>query len=88
MKKAEVINIILCIISLSGVMAAVFTIFQEAMDLEPHADLRQEILRRSCQIALDDPRPRLPQDDMAAWLEQLAARPRVEPARWRRLSDG
>ena len=36
---------------------AVFVILGEHKDLEPHADLREEILRRTLQAAMDDPRP-------------------------------
>jgi len=36
---------------------AVFVILGEHRDLEPHADLRRELLSRSCQAAIDDPPP-------------------------------
>ena len=38
---------------------AVFVILGEHRDLEPHADLREEILRRTLQAARDDPHPGL-----------------------------
>jgi antitoxin ParD1/3/4 len=63
---------------------AVFVILGEHRDLEPHADLREEILRRSCQAAMDDPRSGIPHEKMKEWLEELAARPRSEPAVWPR----
>jgi len=63
---------------------AVFVMLTEQHDLEPHADLRQEILRRSCQAAMDDPRPRIPHDEVKAWLRRLVETPRAEPAVWRK----
>jgi antitoxin ParD1/3/4 len=65
---------------------AAFAIFTEHLDLAPHADLRQEILRRSLQAAQDDPRPRISQEEMMAHLKKLSASPRPEPAVWRRHS--
>jgi antitoxin ParD1/3/4 len=63
---------------------AVFVMLTEQHDLEPHADLREEILRRSCRAALDDPRPGIPHDEVKAWLQRLAETPRAEPAVWRK----
>jgi antitoxin ParD1/3/4 len=61
---------------------AVFVILGEHRDLEPHADLREEILRRSCQAAMDDPRPGIPHEKIEERLRELAARPRPDPALW------
>jgi hypothetical protein len=36
---------------------AVFVMLGEDRDLEPHADLREELLRRTLQAAMEDPRP-------------------------------
>ncbi len=36
---------------------AVFVILGEHEELEPHADLRQELLKRSIDAAIADPRP-------------------------------
>jgi antitoxin ParD1/3/4 len=63
---------------------AVFVILTEQRDLEPHADLREEILRRSCQAAIDDPRPRIPHDEVKTRLERLVEMPRANPAVWRK----
>ena len=62
---------------------AVFVILDEHRDLEPHADLRQEALRRSLQAALDDPRPAIPLAEVEAQMEKLLAEPRPAPAVWR-----
>lgn len=63
---------------------AVFVMLTEQRDLEPHGDLREEILRRSCQAAIDDPRPRIPHHEVKTRLERLAETPRAEPAVWRK----
>ncbi len=63
---------------------AVFVIFGEHRDLEPHADLRRELLRRSCQAAMDDPRPFLSGDEVEKHFQELSAAPLPEPAVWRK----
>jgi antitoxin ParD1/3/4 len=63
---------------------AVFVMLTEQRDLEPHADLREEILRRSCQAAMDDPRPGISHDEFKAWLRRLVEMPRAVPAVWRK----
>ena len=50
-------------------------------DLEPHADLRREILKRSVQAAIDDPRPPISQD-FEEDMRKRRDRPRAEPALW------
>jgi antitoxin ParD1/3/4 len=64
---------------------AVFVILGEHKDLEPHADLRRELLKRILQAAIDDPRPSIPHEEVTARLRKLAAEPRPEPAEWRSL---
>ena len=72
----------------SGVFAnpseAVFVILGEYYELEPHADLREELLRRSIQAAMDDPRPGIPAEEVEREMEQMLAAPRPEPAVWPR----
>ncbi|MDR3440586.1 CopG family transcriptional regulator [Telmatospirillum sp.] len=63
---------------------AVFVIFSEHHDLEPHADLRTELLRRSCQAAIDDPRPSFSHEEVTEHLRQLVAKPQPEPAVWQK----
>ena len=63
---------------------AVFVMLTEQRDLEPHADLREEILRRSCQAAMDDPRPRISHEEIKVWLRRLVETPRAAPAVWRK----
>jgi antitoxin ParD1/3/4 len=62
---------------------AVFVILGEHRELEPHADLRQEALRRTIQAARDDPRPGIPLAEVEAQMDKLLAEPRPEPAVWR-----
>jgi hypothetical protein len=66
---------------------AVFVILGERKDLEPHADLREEILRRTLQAAMDDPRPWLTVDEVNECIGKLMSEPRAEPAVWRQRED-
>ena len=60
---------------------AVFVMLGEQRDLEPHADLRQEILRRSLHAALEDLGPSLSAEEVEEEIRKLAG-PREEPAVW------
>jgi hypothetical protein len=60
---------------------AVFVILGEHRDLEPHTDLRREILARSLQAAIDDPRPSIPAEEVFKDLSELRALP-LEPSVW------
>ena len=66
---------------------AVFVILGEHKDLEPHADLREEILRRSLQAAMDDPHPGFTAEEVNERMRKLMSEPRAEPAVWRRRKD-
>jgi Arc/MetJ-type ribon-helix-helix transcriptional regulator len=60
---------------------AVFVLLQEAQELEPHHDLRHELLNRILQAAANDPRPGIPAEEVFRQLkEKLASSP--EPAVW------
>lgn len=65
---------------------AVFVILDEHEDLEPHADLRQELFKRRIQAAAGDPRPGIPAEDVMKHLRELRKEPRQEPARWGKRS--
>src|SRR6266851_5814955 len=65
---------------------AVFVIFGEHRDLEPHADLRRELLSRLSQAAMDDPRPSLSGDEVEKRLRELVDTPRPEAAVWRKAT--
>jgi hypothetical protein len=63
---------------------AVFVMLGEQQELEPHADLREELLRRSCQQSIDDPHPHISYEEMKERMEKQLALPRPQPAVWRR----
>ena len=63
---------------------AVFAIFTEARELEPHRDLRDEVLRRMIDAARANLESALPHDEAMAELREEMARPRPAPARWQR----
>ncbi len=66
---------------------AVFVILGEHRDLEPHADLREELLRRTLEAAMDDPRPGVTLDEVQERFDKLRSEPRPEPAMWRQRKD-
>jgi hypothetical protein len=61
---------------------AVFVILGEHRDLEPHADLRRELLSRLLQAAIDDRRRSLPGNAVEKQLWQLIDTRMPEPAVW------
>jgi Arc/MetJ-type ribon-helix-helix transcriptional regulator len=61
---------------------AVFVMLQQAMELEPHRDLREELLRRMLQEARNDPRPPIPAKEVFKRLREKFAQPRPVPAKW------
>ncbi len=61
---------------------AVSAIVRDFIDMEPHRDLRDELLRRTLAAALDDPRPALPFEQVYAEMKRRIAEPRPEAARW------
>jgi Arc/MetJ-type ribon-helix-helix transcriptional regulator len=66
---------------------AVFVMVGLFRDLEPHQDLRDELLRRKLQSAMADPSPPRPADEVFDALERRHAEPLPPPARWRK-GDG
>jgi antitoxin ParD1/3/4 len=61
---------------------AVFVLLGEHEDLEPHIDLRQELLRRRLNAAIEDPRPSIPAQQVFDELRKKMAAPLPEPAVW------
>jgi antitoxin ParD1/3/4 len=61
---------------------AVFVILGEHRELEPHADLREELLLRSCQAESDDVRPLISGDELAAHFREPVETPLPEAAVW------
>ncbi|WP_210385380.1 hypothetical protein [Brucella anthropi] len=65
---------------------AVFVILGEHEELEPHADLRRELLKRSIEAAADDPRPGISGEELKTLLREKRKSPLPEPARWEKRS--
>ena len=65
---------------------AVFVILGEHKDLEPHAELRREALRRTLAAAMNDPRPSLSSEEFNEKMRKKLAAPLPEPAVWRKDS--
>jgi antitoxin ParD1/3/4 len=61
---------------------AVFVMLGEQQELEPHRDLRQELVERRLQMALNDPHPGIPAEEVFEKLRQKFARPHPEPVTW------
>jgi antitoxin ParD1/3/4 len=61
---------------------AVFVMAGLFRDLEPHHDLRDELLRRKLQAAMDDPRPPIPAEEVFDKLQRRFSEPLPPPARW------
>ncbi len=60
---------------------AVFILLDQCRELEPHGDLRRELLERTLQAAIDDPRPSIPAEDVFEKLRKELTAPR-QPAVW------
>jgi len=65
---------------------AVFVMLGEQKDLEPYADLQQEIFKRTIEAAINDPRPSIPTEEVFERLRKKMEEPRPEPAVWRKNS--
>ncbi len=61
---------------------AVFVLLDEARELEPHLDLRQELLKRRILSSANDPRPGVSFDEFMGKLEATRTKPRPKPAVW------
>jgi antitoxin ParD1/3/4 len=63
---------------------AIFVLLGEQEKLEPHIDLRRELLRRSLDGAINDPRPSLPAKQAFDELRKQFSAPAPQPAVWLR----
>jgi len=61
---------------------AVFVLLGEHQELEPHTDLRRELLGRRLTVAMNDPSPRIPINKVLDDLRERMSRPPPEPAMW------
>ncbi len=64
---------------------AIFVLLGEQEELEPHIDLRRELLRRSLDGAINDPRPSLPAKLASDELRKQFSAPAQPPAVWPHL---
>ena len=66
---------------------AVFAIVQNFIEMEPHRDLRDELLRRKLERGLEDVKAGRvrPAEEVFAELRRELAQPRPEPARWEKI---
>ena len=58
---------------------ATFVMSGEHKELSAHPDLRRELLKRTLQAAIDDPRPGIPHEDVVAKMQELSRRPAKTP---------
>jgi antitoxin ParD1/3/4 len=61
---------------------AIFVLLGEQEELEPHIDLRRELLRRSLDGAINDPPPSLPAKQVFDELRKKFSAPAPQPAVW------
>jgi Arc/MetJ-type ribon-helix-helix transcriptional regulator len=66
---------------------AVFVLLDEARELEPHQDLRQDLLKRRILSAANDPCPGVAFDEFLGKLEATQKIPRPEPTVWLPIED-
>jgi antitoxin ParD1/3/4 len=62
---------------------AIALIFEEHRELEPHADLRRELLQRTIQAAMDDPRPPIAAEEVDKRLRARVEERQPTAATWR-----
>ena len=65
---------------------AAFVMFGEQKELSAHPDLRRELLSRSLQAAIADPRPGIPHEELMAKMKERLSRPLAEPATWQKIT--
>jgi Arc/MetJ-type ribon-helix-helix transcriptional regulator len=67
---------------------AVFAIVGNFRDLEPHRDLRDELLRRTLERSLEDVKAgrTLPADEVFDRLQRRYSQPRPEPGCWQKIA--
>lgn len=66
---------------------AAFVLLQEAKEMEPHADLKQELLKRRILQSADDPGPGIPAEEFMNRFEAMRKQPRPQPAVWKATRD-
>jgi antitoxin ParD1/3/4 len=61
---------------------AVFVLFKQARELEPHLDLQQDLLHRQILSAVNDPRPSISADELQARVKAAREKLPPDPAVW------
>ena len=61
---------------------AVFVLFKQARDLEPHLDLQQDFLHRQIMSAINDPRPNISAEELKERFKDAREKRRPDPAVW------
>lgn len=61
---------------------AVFVLFKQARDMEPHLDLEQDLLHRQILSAINDPRPSVTADELMARFKAAPEKRRPDPVIW------
>ena len=65
---------------------AAFVMFGEQKELSAHPDLRRQLLGRSLQASIDDPRPGIRHEEVMAKMKERLSRPLAEPAIWQKIT--
>ena len=65
----------------------IFVLMQEAQELSAHEDLRTELLNRSLQKSIDDPRPGIPAEEVMKEMEEKMKEPRPETVTWEKIDN-
>ena len=61
---------------------------QQFIEMSEHADLRQELLRRTLQSRMDDPRPGIPAEEAFAQIQaHIEEMKKHQPARWEKVGQ-
>lgn len=61
---------------------ATYELLKQTRELEPHADLRHELMKRGIQAAIDDPRPPINAEEMREKIAEMARHPPETAAVW------
>lgn len=64
---------------------ALFVMLKEYKDLLAYPDMRRELLARTLQAAIDDPRPSLSTEEVFEKLHRRVSEARQEPAVWQKM---
>ncbi|GAB4200718.1 MAG: hypothetical protein Tsb002_36970 [Wenzhouxiangellaceae bacterium] len=66
---------------------AVYVLMQQAKELNPHEDLRKELLNRMLQEAADSPHPPISGEEAFERLKKIIKEPMPETVRWKKIDN-